>query len=605
MKPVDNSDALRPGGKPERKIMGALLLQARPYWLHLLAIFIVSLLATPLALLGPVPLKIIADSVVGSQPLPHFLAVLLPRSVLGSPPAILAFAAALLIGTALLSQLQGLGGWLLQAYTGEKLVFQFRAKLFRHAQRLSFSYHDTKGSADSAYRIQYDSPSINHILIQGIIPIISAISMLAGVIYVAARLDRQLVLIALSVAPALFLLTRVYGSRLKRRWVDLKTLDSSSNSIVQEVLSSMRVVKAFGREEHEQDRFMVESNRRLTLQIRTYMLQGGYDLLVGMTVAVGTAAVLYVGATHVRAGLLTLGELLLVVGYVAQLFDPLKMLSKKMTDLQASIASAERAFALLKETPEVTERPNARHLVRARGHVEFEAVSFGYQAGSSVLSEVTLNVPPGTRVGIQGRTGSGKSTLLSLLTRFYDVSGGRILLDGVDVRDYKLDDLREQFGIVLQDPLLFSTSIEENIAYGRIGATGEQIKEAAALANAHDFIENLPAGYATLVGERGVKLSGGERQRVSLARAFLKDAPILILDEPTSAVDSTTETLIMEAMGRLMEGRTTFMIAHRLSTLDTCDLRVEMRDGRLCDANPGMLADQRLSSAIASQAAAS
>ncbi|HVV44165.1 MAG TPA: ABC transporter ATP-binding protein, partial [Bryobacteraceae bacterium] len=310
-------------------------------------------------------------------------------------------------------------------------------------------------------------------------------------------------------------------------------------------------------------------------------LQEWFDLLVGMTMTLGTAGTLYLGVMHVRAGVLTLGDLILIIAYVSQLYDPLKAISKKMTDLQSALASAERAFTLLDEAPEVVEHPHARRLERARGEVRFENVSFSYDGKHPVLSDVNLVVPAGTRAGIQGKTGAGKSTLMSLLTRFYDVSGGRILLDGVDIREFRLSDFRDQFGIVLQDAVLFSTTVAENICYGRNKATEEEIVRAAQLANAHDFIVNLPDGYNTLVGERGMRLSGGERQRIALARAFLRDAPILILDEPTSALDMKTEAAILEALERLMAGRTTFVIAHRLGTLDGCDMQLEMRDGTL------------------------
>jgi len=560
-----------------------LIQQARPFWGHLAAISLMSLVATPLALLAPVPLKIVADYVVGSHPLPPLLKAVLPAAIESSKGALLGFACVLLILTTLAGYIQGVATWLLQTYTGGKLVLQFRAQLFRHAQRLSFAYHDSRGTTDSAYRILYDSPSIEYIMIYGLIPLVSALVMLAGMIYITARIDGQVVLVALSATPLLFLFTHVFGKRLKDRWTDLKMMESSANSQVQEVISSMRVVKAFGREEHEHERFIIQSKEKMRMQIRTYLLQGGYDLLIGVSMATATAAVLLLGGLHVLSGRLLLGDLLLMMGYVAQLLEPLKLLSKKLTELQAGLASAERAFALQDEIPDVIEKPDAIPIEKAAGEVTFRDVRFAYTKGNPVLSGISLDVPPGTRVGIQGRTGSGKSTLLSLLVRFYDVDGGQILIDGVDIRDYKLDELRNQFGIVLQEPLLFSTSIAENIAYGKIGAPMEEIVEAAKLANAHDFIAALPEGYDTKVGERGVQLSGGERQRISLARAFLKDAPILILDEPTSSVDTATEGLIMDAMERLMRGRTTFMIAHRIATLKDCDIRVEMRDGHLVE----------------------
>jgi ATP-binding cassette subfamily B protein len=272
------------------------------------------------------------------------------------------------------------------------------------------------------------------------------------------------------------------------------------------------------------------------------------------------------------------------MAYLSQLYDPLRTIGKTSSSLQGYLTSAERAFALLDQAPDVEERPDARPLPRALGAIAFRNVYFAYEQGHTVLREVSFDVPAGARVGIAGRTGAGKTTILSLLTRFYDPDSGQILLDGEDLRDYKVADLRNQFAIVLQEPVLFSTSIAENIAYARPDASHEEIVHAARLADAHDFITRLPNGYQTRVGERGMRLSGGERQRISLARAFLKDAPILLLDEPTSSVDLRTESTIIDAMQRLMRGRTTFIIAHRLSTLSDCDIRLEVEDGRLAAA---------------------
>jgi ATP-binding cassette, subfamily B, bacterial len=306
-------------------------------------------------------------------------------------------------------------------------------------------------------------------------------------------------------------------------------------------------------------------------------------MTVGLTIGLGTAVVLYVGVRRVQAGGLTLGQLLLVMTYLTQLYEPLRTIAKKVGDLQDSVASAERLFDVLDEEPDLVERAGAHQLQRARGVIRFDHVSFAYEDGPTVLHGISLDVPAGASVGIAGTTGAGKSTLISLLTRLYDPSSGAVLLDGVDLRDYRLEDLRRQFAIVLQEPVLFSTSIAENIGYGRLGASNDDIAAAARAANAHDFILRLPEGYRTVVGERGMKLSGGERQRIALARAFLKDAPILILDEPTSSVDVHTERGITEAIERLMSGRTTFMIAHRLTTLNGCDTRLVLESGRLVE----------------------
>jgi ATP-binding cassette subfamily B protein len=565
-------------------ILRRLLEQARPYWGHLAAIFTIDLLATPLALLTPLPLMLAVDSIIGSEPLPRFLALITPDFVTQSKGSMLALIALLVILFALLTQIQKLGGWLLQTYTGERLALAFRGLLLRHAQRLSLTYHDTKGTSDSIYRIQYDAPAIQWVVIYGLTPFVTASFTLLGMIFVTAQLDWQLALIALAVSPVLFLLTQVFRRRLRGQWRDVKRLETSALSIIQEVLGALRVVKAYGQEDREHGRFLHRSREGLWARIRVVVGEGAFNLSVGLTIALGTAAVLYVGATHVQAGILTLGQLLLVMAYLAQLYQPLQTLGQQVTKLQGGLASAERAYALLDEASDVVDRPDAQPLDRAKGAVEFDNVSFSYDGTTPVLSNISFRVPAGAQVGIKGRTGSGKSTLMNLLMRFYDPSAGRIRLDEIDLRDYRLADLRDQFAIVLQDPLLLSSSIAENIAYARSDASEAEIIEAARAANADEFIRELPQGYDTQVGERGLRLSGGQRQRIALARAFLKDAPILILDEPTSAVDVKTEAAIMEAMERLMEGRTTFMIAHRLSTLEHCDFSLVLDHGHLMES---------------------
>jgi ATP-binding cassette subfamily B protein len=461
------------------------------------------------------------------------------------------------------------------------MLIDFRVQLFRHVQRLSFAFHDERGSSDSTYRIHWDATAITSIIIDTAIPLISSLFTLIAMIYVTFAVNWYLGLVALAVSPFLVSIAVYFKPRLRKRAKHLKHSQSVAFSVVPETLSALRVVKAFGQEEREQDRFMDRSRDSLRAQIRYMLTESGMGILVGTTTGLGTASVLYVGATQVLADRMTLGELLLVMSYIGQLYGPLKTLSNKAAAIQSHLASAERAFALLDEPFDVPEAPRARPLQRAQGAVSFQGVGFQYAEGFPVLRDVDLEVPAGSRVGIAGRTGAGKTTLISLLMRFYDVSQGRILLDGVDIREYKVRDLRRQFSIVLQDPVLFSTSLRENIAYGRPDASEEDIIEAAKAANAHEFIVALPDGYDTRVGERGMRLSGGERQRISLARAFLTDAPVLVLDEPTSSVDVNTEALIMEALDRLMHGRTTFMIAHRLSTLESCDLSVHLQDGTL------------------------
>jgi ATP-binding cassette subfamily B protein len=541
----------------------------RPYRIKLFLTFLLALLATPLSLLAPLPLRIAVDSIIGNHPAPW-----LPYT---SMEGKLAFAAALLIGVTLLMYLQGLASWLAQTWIGEKLSLDLRTALFRHAQHLSLGYHDRTGITDSVYRIQYDAQSLQFVMVNGMIPVATSAITLCGMVVVTFLIDRQIAIVALAVCPLLYWITRTFNRRLRERWFQVKDLDSSAMRVVQEALSSVRVVKAFGQEEHEQERYAHRANERLSGEVDLACIQGRFDLSVGLTIATGTAIALVIGVLHAQSGLLTVGQLFVVMAYLAQIYEPLKTMSKKLADLQSGVVSAERALALLDELPDVPERPDAIPLKRARGDFRFDHVNFGYESGRPILDDVHLEIPAGTRVGIQGRTGAGKTTLISLLSRFYDPDSGAILLDSVDIRDYKVRDLRNQFAIVLQDPLVFSTTIRENIAYGRPEATQAEVITAAKDANAHEFIMSLPDGYETQVGGGGMRLSGGERQRISIARAFLKRAPILLLDEPTSSVDTATELGIMEAMERLMRGRTVFMIAHRLSTLRTCDVHLELR----------------------------
>jgi ATP-binding cassette, subfamily B, bacterial len=315
--------------------------------------------------------------------------------------------------------------------------------------------------------------------------------------------------------------------------------------------------------------------------VQLALQQAIFNVLIGLTIAGGTAATLYLGVQHVRASTLTVGSLLMIMAYVAQVYQPLQTLTTKATELQTWLVSLDRAFMLLDQKPEISEEEGALPLARAVGGFEFRGVSFWYEGSRHGLHELSFHIPASTRVGIVGATGAGKTTLLNLLMRFYDPSEGAVLLDGKGIQRYRIADLRRQFGVVLQEPVLFAASIAENIAYGKPDASDAEIVAAAKAAASHEFISALPEGYETQVGERGSRLSGGERQRISLARAFLRDSPILILDEPTSSVDVHTEAAIMEATERLMAGRTTFMIAHRLNTLKSCDLILVLEQGKL------------------------
>ena len=544
-------------------------------------LFVLGALSVPLTLLMPLPLKIVLDNVLGSHPLPSFLEPLVPSWMAASSSAMLWFAVTLVVVIALLGLMLRLGTWILQEYLGEKIVLEYRSKLFEHVSQLSLAQHDRRGGGDFIYRIQYDAPAIRWLVMDGALPFLTALLTLVAMLYVIARLDLMLGMIALMVVPVIFILTQFYGSRLHKSWHRVKNTETSALSVVQEVIGAIRVVKAFGQETREQRRLFDVARRGIMERIRVIVAESEYGLLVGMTVAVGTAAVLFFGAGTVRAGNLTSGDLVLVMAYIAQLYAPIQMMGKQVTAQQGSLASAERALSILDERPSVTEAPDAKPLLRAKGHISFKGVSFGYDVGRPALHGITFSVPAGAIVGIIGKTGAGKTTLVNLLTRFYDPTEGTIFLDGIDIRTYRISDLRNQFSIVLQEPVLFPTSIAENIAYGASHADRDSIVGAAEAANAHDFIMELPEGYDTVVGDRGARLSGGERQRVSLARAFLKDTPLLVLDEPTSSIDTETEERIMEATLRLIANRTTFIIAHRRSTLRCCELVIELSEGRL------------------------
>jgi ATP-binding cassette, subfamily B, bacterial len=571
---VRKNDAEKQG---DLQLLRLVARQARPFAGLVLCVLAVDLLAAPLVLLAPLPLKVVVDSVIGGRPAPAPLAFLAGDSGGG----LLVAMAFLLIGIAVLHQLQSLSSSILRTTIGERLTLSFRARLFRHAQRLSFAHHDKHGTSDPTYRIQHDAEALRSLVVDGALPLVSAVCTLASVLYVSFRIDVELALIALAVSPALFILSRFYRRNLRQRARQVRKLESEALSVVQEVLGLLRVVKAFGQEDREQARFQASYERSMRARLRVKWIESGLGLLLGLTTALGTAAVLVVGARNVQSGTLTLGSLLLLMGYLGQLYSPLKTLSGKMASVQAHLASAERAFALLAEPGDVAEKPDALPLRRARGTLTFEDVTFAYDGVHPVLRHVSLEIGAGTRVGLAGETGVGKTTLAALTMRFYDPSAGRIRLDGVDLRDLRLADLRDQFSLVPQEPVLFSTTIEHNIAYARPEASKAEIVAAARAANAHAFIEALPEGYATPVGERGMRLSGGERQRITLARAFLKDAPILVMDEPTSSLDSGTETGVLEAMERLMRGRTTLVIAHRPSTLEACDLVLTLRNGTL------------------------
>ena len=588
---ISTRDFVQPASPPaiQREIrrkhgmLRRVFVELRPYSVSIIVLLIISLSAIPITLITPLPIKLIVDNVLGSSSLPGYLAILLPASSLASKDSVLWLAMGILVGSTLLTYLQNLLNVWLTNRIGNHMTLDVRDRLFRQMQRLSIAYHDTKGSADSTYRTLQDAPALRSFGVDSMIPLITSVLTLGAMIIVTLFLDWQLALIALLVSPFTFLLTLMFRPRLRSGWRKVKVSESAAMAVAQETLGASRVVKAFGQEDQKSDQLVSRYNESLSAALKVYVDSAVYNLLVGAITAVGLVAVLYVGIRHVQSNTLTLGSLLVVNYYVTQLYSPLKNVGQKILDMQMSLAGVERCHAVLDEKPDVPEAPNALPIARARGKITFQNVSFEYIPRHPVLDRVSFELPPANSLGVVGPTGSGKTTLSNLLLRFFDPTHGVITLDDIDLKGYKLADLRNQFAVVLQDTVLFSTTITENIRFARPGATITEVVAAATAANAHEFITRLPDGYNTLVGERGMKLSGGQRQRISLARAFLKNAPILILDEPTSALDINAETAVLDAIQRLMKGRTTLMIAHRASALRNCNIILILEDGRVSE----------------------
>ncbi len=542
---------------------------------------LVTVLGALATLLAPWPLKLLVDNVLERHPLPSSVAHVL--GTLGDNRIELLIAAVLF---GLLVALLTNGLQVINNYVNTKIeqfiTLDFRSHLFLHTQRMSLAFHDRRRSGMLIYMIntQGDAPA-------GLIltlPLLgeSALTLL-GMFWISFRMDWQLSLVSLAVVPFLYYSVGYYATHIQERLQRVMGLESESLAVIHESLSMMRVIVAFGREEHEHGRFRQQTTKAVAERVKVTLRQTLFSLAVNMTTALGSSLVLGLGAYHVIQGRLTVGQMLVVIAYIAAVYKPLETISYTLGTLQNRFVNLKSTFELLDTEPDIRNAPHAHALGRAKGHIVYERVNFSYCGRSDTLKDISFEAKPGQVLGIVGPTGAGKSTLVSLLPRFYDPKNGRILLDGLDWRELTLQSLREQISIVLQEPLLFSGSVAENIRYGRLEASEADIIAAATAANAHEFIMRLPQQYQTMLGERGAAISGGERQRLSVARAFLKNAPILILDEPTSSVDSKTEAVILEALDRLMAGRTTFMIAHRLSTLHQADRILVLNQGQLIE----------------------
>jgi ATP-binding cassette subfamily B protein/subfamily B ATP-binding cassette protein MsbA len=528
-------------------------------------------------LLKPWPLKIIIDQVLSGKPAPWELA----QS--WSPEMLLAAACA---GLVLIYVAAGALRVVHDHTTisiGQKMVHDLRRDLYSHIQRLSLAFHSRQQIGDLMYRVTADTLGIQTLTMNGIFAVLSALILLIGMFTVMLWVDWYLTLLALAVCPPLFGAIALLNGKMSAAADHAREKESTVYSVVQRSLAGMRVIQAFTKEEEEQRRFLKASTESLAADLRLYNLQNYYYAVVNVTIAAGTAAILWVGARHVFAGDLSVGDMVVFTSYLASLYTPLNSIFQTYGMVQSAKVGIRRAFELLHSEKQVAEGKRAFSASGCLGDVAFEDVCFGYDATEPVLKNINLRIAAGQKVAIVGATGAGKSTLVSLLPRFYDPQAGRVTIDGVDVREFQLKSLRRQISMILQPPLVFPFTIRENIAYGRPEASMEEIVAAARIAQIHDSIERLPDGYRTVVGEQGATLSEGERLRLTIARALLLDAPILILDEPTSSVDAETEALIMEGLERLASNRTTFIIAHRLSTVRRADLIVVLRAGEIVE----------------------
>ena len=549
----------------------------RPFSAQTALGLILSLAAIGLSLLKPWPFKIIVDDILGRNPNARF----------GNSPDLIPLLCLALVAIQLLWGLLNLASNYLFVKIGLQALLKLRTDLYAYLQSLSLKYHDARRSSDSSFRVAYDSQSIQSIYNKGFTNIFGSVIMLFGTFCVMLRIDWQLTLLSLGIVPAIVAAIYFFAHRIRRDSTTIQEQESALLAQAQEGLSSVRMVHAFGREEWEVRQFHLQAQQSLHANLRLTLTNVNSALVISTLMVLGTAAMYYLGTLHVLAGTLSLGSLLVFSAYLLMLYQPLESLTYTAWAMEGATAGARRCFEVLDRADDVVDAPDAKEITRTNGALGFDKVSFSYGAAQPVLTDINLSISPNQIVALVGGTGAGKSTLLSLVPRFYDPNSGSVQLDGLDVRAITKKSLRAKIAIVLQDTVLFSTTIRENIAYGRPDATDDEIRAAARRAQADEFICKLPGAYDNPVGERGGHLSVGQRQRIGIARAFLKDAPILLLDEPTSALDPTTEAAIMETIKELMRGRTTLIVTHRLATIHNVDQIVVLEHGRIVEQARG------------------
>jgi ATP-binding cassette subfamily B protein len=565
-----------------KKIQITLLL--RPHWKTLLVAFIAVIGESATDLLEPWPLKIVLDYVLSSKQMPDWLAAAV-NSLMGQDRlAILNFAVLAIIAIAVAGAISSYTQNYLTTSVGQHVMHDLRRMLYHHIQRLSLAYHDQKRTGDLISRVTSDIDAIQSLVSSVLLGMLVNILTLLGMIGVMFYLNWRFTLIALSISPFLFLIVYSFTRRIKQASRAVRKKEGALVSVLSEVLSSIRVVQAFTREDYEQRRFEQQSMESVEMALHARSLKAKLPPLVEIIVAIGTCLVVWYGARLVITGQLSVGALVVFFLYLGKMYKPMRELSKMTDTISKAAVGFERIREVLETDMIVRNVRGARNAPRFKGEVEFEHVSFGYDKDLLILKDISLKIKPGQVAAVVGPTGAGKTTIASLIPRFYDAVSGVVKIDGTDVRRFKLKSLRQQISFVLQESLLFRAPVWQNIAYGRPEATREEIMRAAELANAHEFIEKMPEGYDTMVGERGVTLSGGQRQRIAIARAIIRAAPILIMDEPSSGLDAISEELVFEALNRLMKGRTSIVIAHRLATIRQADIIFVLNDGRLVES---------------------
>lgn len=535
-------------------------------------------------LLNPIPLKIVLDNVLQSRAHASWPNSLILSLVGPDKMAIIRFAAFGVFAIAIFGAMCAYTEKMLTTRVGQWVMHELRQTVYFHVQRLSLAFHDQKSTGDLLSTVTSDIDAIQTFITSNLLDALINILTLAGMVAVMFFFNWQFTLIALSVAPVLAVVVFKYTRNIKKASREVRKKEGEIVSTIQEVLSSIRVVKAFAREDYEVRRLETESLENVEIAMRARAMKARLAPLVEVIVAVGTALVLWFGARMVLAGALSVGTLVMFIWYLGKMYKPMQDLSKMTDAWSKAVVGYERIRGVLDVDGEVRDRPGARSVSGLRGGIEFDHVSFGYDPREPILEDVSFRIDPGKMAAFVGPTGAGKTTIISLISRFYDPTEGSVKIDGVDLRQYRQRSLREHISVVLQETVLFQGSIWQNIAYGKPSATRAEIMRAAELANATEFIDKMPDGYNTLVGERGVSLSGGQRQRIAIARAVIRDTPILILDEPSSGLDAESERLVFDALDKLMKGKTSIVIAHRLSTIRSADIIFVVDDGKLVES---------------------